>query len=127
MYFAAPIYLGLLVPFPFLRRWFVLGGPLIIVLSMIGSSFANEVPSLVATQGVLYAIGGAMIRSPAYALIHQWFVQRKGLAFGIFLGGSGASGVIFPLTINACLEKFGFRAVLRGYAVIILAMMLPCT
>lgn len=126
MYFVAPIYLGLIVPFPHLRRWLVIAGPLVVAASMIGSSFANDVPSLIATQGVLYALGGGMIHSPTVALVDEWFVQRKGLAYGILLGGSGAAGVVFPLAISAALDRFGFRIALRAYAAIVLVLMLPC-
>jgi hypothetical protein len=36
-----------------------------------------------ATQGVLYAIGGSIAYAPCVIYMDEWFVKRKGLAFGI--------------------------------------------
>jgi hypothetical protein len=44
---------------------------------------SQTVPHLIVSQGVFYAIGGAMCYSPAISFMDEWFVKRKGLAFGM--------------------------------------------
>lgn len=59
---------------------------------MILASFANTVGQLIVTQGVLFAIGGSLVYSPAFLYLDQWFVRKKGLAYGVMWAGAGASG-----------------------------------
>lgn len=47
------------------------------------ASFVNTVRQLIATQGVMYALGGSLLYSPAIIWLDEWFVQRKGVAFGV--------------------------------------------
>jgi MFS family permease len=58
-------------------------GLLIMCLSLGLSSMSQTVPHLIVSQGVFYAIGGAMCYSPAISFMDEWFVKRKGLAFGM--------------------------------------------
>src|SRR5277367_4836471 len=51
--------------------------------ALIAGSFANKVSHLVLSQGVLYAIGGSIVYYPTLAFLDEWFIQRKGLAYGI--------------------------------------------
>lgn len=41
-------------------------------------------------EGVLYAIGGSLLYSPAMFYVDEWFVKKKGLAFGVMWAGVGA-------------------------------------
>jgi MFS family permease len=58
-------------------------GLITMCLSLGLSSLSQTVPHLIASQGVIYAIGGALCYSPVIAFMDEWFVKRKGLAFGI--------------------------------------------
>ena len=55
----------------------------IMVLSLVAASFCNTVPGLLATQSVMYALGGLTLYFPCMQFIDEWFVARKGLAYGI--------------------------------------------
>lgn len=61
-------------------KW--LGIPLM-AAGLIGASFAQTVSHLILTQGVLYAMGGCIIYYPVLMYIDEWFIRRKGLAYGI--------------------------------------------
>ena len=50
---------------------------------MLLSSFASNTTQLIATQGVLYALGGCLTYAPTVQFLEEWFVRRRGLAFGI--------------------------------------------
>jgi hypothetical protein len=58
-------------------------GLLTMCLSLGLSSLSQTVPHLIASQGIFYAIGGALCYCPVVAFMDEWFVNRKGLAFGI--------------------------------------------
>jgi hypothetical protein len=42
---------------------------------------------LVALQGVLYAIGGALLYAPCISYMSEWFVARRGFANGLLFAG----------------------------------------
>lgn len=83
MYLSAPLVFGLLAWYPKSKRLCVLVGLTIMCLSLGLSSLSTTVPHLIASQGVFYAIGGSMCYSPAITFMDEWFVKRKGLAFGV--------------------------------------------
>jgi MFS family permease len=59
------------------------------------------------------------------AWLEEWFVQRRGLAFGIMWSGSSTGGVVIPLLLESLLQRFGFRTTLRIWAVSLLVLSLP--
>ncbi len=69
-----------------------IAGLALTVASLLGASFANTVPQLIGTQGVLYAIGGVLFYSPVIVYMDEWFITRKGLAYGVMWAGSGVGG-----------------------------------
>jgi hypothetical protein len=69
-------------------------GFMIATIVLVAASFASNVVHLIPTQGALYAISGAMLYSPSIFYLDEWFIARKGLAFGIMWAGTGASGLI---------------------------------
>lgn len=83
MYLTAPLTLGVCRLYARWARWTPIMGLLIMCAALAGSSFATTVPQLIATQGVLYAIGGGIAYSPCILYLDEWFVRRKGLAYGI--------------------------------------------
>ena len=76
-------------------KW--LGLPLM-AAGLIAGSFATEVNHLILTQGAIYAFGGCIIYYPTLLFIDEWFIRRKGLAYGImwvcssFIVGREVSG-----------------------------------
>lgn len=93
--------------------------------ALIGASFAQTVNHLILTQGVLYAIGGCIIYYPILTYIDEWFIRRKGLAYGIMWAGTGVGGLTIPFILNALLSRFGFRTTLRIWAVALFIIGLP--
>jgi predicted MFS family arabinose efflux permease len=100
-------------------------GFIVMIISLIAASFANTVPQLIATQGVSYAVGGSLHYFPAYLYIDEWFVQRRGLAYGLFIAGAGASGVGVPLLMEWILHFWGFRIAFRVWALICVLITTP--
>ncbi|KAI7648613.1 hypothetical protein KC318_g17839, partial [Hortaea werneckii] len=125
MYFAAPFVAVAGQRWPQYRRPTMWTGAALIVLSLIGASFCNTVAGLLATEGVLYAIGGVITYFPAIQYIDEWFIMKKGLAYGVVWAGTGSAGIVVPFFSQWLLDSFGFRTTLRVWAIILAVMMTP--
>ncbi|KAL8790614.1 MAG: hypothetical protein Q9213_000461 [Squamulea squamosa] len=125
MYLSCPVLFAVFKRWPQVRRSCTLVGLAINAVAVVAASFATEVPHLIITQGVLYAIGGVMIYCPTILFLDEWFVRRKGLAFGMMWAGTGVSGVVLPFIMSGLLTRFGFRITLRAYAVALVVLALP--
>ena len=82
-------------------------------VALISASFAQNTATLLGTQGVLYAVGGLALYFPAMYMVDEWFVARKGLAFGVVWTGTGVAGAILPFLMQWLLESYRFRTALR--------------
>ncbi|RYP39419.1 hypothetical protein DL768_010713 [Monosporascus sp. mg162] len=89
------------------------------------SSLCTTVTQLIFTQGVLFAIGGCFAYCPCVLYVEEWFVQRKGMAFGIMWSAGGFGGVVLPLLFEVLLTSYGFAAALRIWAGILAALAIP--
>lgn len=94
-------------------------------LSLALGSFSTNVTHLVLSQGVGFGIGGCIAYSPSILYMDEWFVHRRGLAFGITWAGSGVSGLIFPVGLEKLLTNFGYETTLRVIAVLIFLIAAP--
>lgn len=125
MYLGAPVFLTLQRLYPRLFIWAPLTGLLTMCLSLSLSSFSTTVPHLIMTQGVLYSIGGGICYFPCIIYTDQWFVRRKGFAYGVMWSGTGLGGVTIPLLLQWLLGQYGFRTTLRVWAVTLFALTAP--
>jgi hypothetical protein len=55
----------------------------IMAAGLVAGSFAQTVNQLIATQGVVYAIGGSIVYYPTLVWLDEWFIEKKGFAYGI--------------------------------------------
>ncbi|KAF7551387.1 hypothetical protein G7Z17_g5042 [Cylindrodendrum hubeiense] len=117
MYLLMPLAFMALNRYPRLRRWCGPLGLLITVASLTASAFANTIGALIVTQGVLYALGCSLIFSPISLYMDEWFVERKGFAYGVMWAGKSAVGVAMPFLFSALLQRFGLRSTLISWAV----------
>jgi hypothetical protein len=54
---------------------------------------------------------------PIIGMVNEWWIARRGLAFGIITGAAGASGAVMPFIVEALLNKYGYKTTLRVMAV----------
>ncbi|KAL1610737.1 hypothetical protein SLS60_002407 [Paraconiothyrium brasiliense] len=125
MYFASPLVIGFTSTFPHRVQGFSAVGLSLLLLGLVCASFANSVWQLILTQGVLYGIGGSLLYLPSIVYLDEWFIRRKGLAFGIMWAGTGTSGMLVPLLMTWLLEDYGFRTALRIWAIISAILLFP--
>ena len=102
---------------PSQRKSVSLVGLGIIAVALVAASFAEHVFHLIFTQGALYGVGGAMMYNPFIFYLDEWFIERKGLAYGIFWAGAGLCSAIIPFVMEWALSEYGFRMTLRVWAV----------
>lgn len=118
MYLSAPLVSALLAAFPRFIRVCSFVGLAIIIVALVASSFATRVWHLILTQGVMYAIGGGMLYFPTVIYLDQWFVRRKGSAYGVMWAGTGASGLALPFVMDWGLHRYSFSTMLRVWAIV---------
>jgi len=84
-----PITFTLLTRYPRVRRFTGPVGLAITVSSLVLSSFATKVWQLILSQGVLCAIGSGLLFSPTTLYLDEWFIARKGMAYGVMWAKRG--------------------------------------
>ncbi|KAI5242089.1 MFS general substrate transporter [Aureobasidium subglaciale] len=125
LYVSAPFWFVLNKMNPRWRRPSVFVGFVVMIASLIGASFANSVSQLIATQGVMYAIGASMHYYPLFIYLDEWFVQRRNFAFGCICAACGAGGVVIPFALDWVLRTYGFRTALRVWAIVAVVLTTP--
>ncbi len=125
MYIDLPLIIGILRLYPRFARYSSALGIGIMCASLAVSSFSQTTTHLIITQGIFYAIGGSIAYCPCILYMDEWFIKRKGLAYGIMWSGTGLGGVTLPLLLEFFLGKYGFRATLRIWAVALFISTVP--
>ncbi|OJJ06395.1 hypothetical protein ASPVEDRAFT_323137 [Aspergillus versicolor CBS 583.65] len=50
-------------------------------------------------------------------MVNEYWIARRGMAYGILCGASGVSGSVMPFALQTLLAKYGYRTTLRAVAV----------
>lgn len=115
MYLSMPFLFAL-----FTRRWArrrqtaALCGTALTCISFLLSSFSTRVWHLVATQGVMAALGCALIYSPTTLSLGEWFnTSNRAVAYGVVLSCKNIVGSACPFLLRVVLDRYGFRVTLR--------------
>ncbi|KAG9674519.1 MFS general substrate transporter, partial [Aureobasidium melanogenum] len=91
--------------------------------------YYSTLPQFENNNYITYIAGYLIIFYPVVSMVNEWWVTRRGLAWGILLGSSGASGVAYPFINEALLHKYGYKTTLRAMAVATVLMtgpLIPC-
>ncbi|KAF7549735.1 hypothetical protein G7046_g8247 [Stylonectria norvegica] len=123
MYLSMPFMFAL-----FTRRWAhrrraaALGGAALTCISFLLSSFSTHVWHLVATQGVIAALGCALMYSPITLSLGEWFdTSNRAVAYGIVLSCKNIVGSTCPFLTRALLSSYGFRITFIVWAAVVAA------
>ncbi|PWY84696.1 MFS general substrate transporter [Aspergillus sclerotioniger CBS 115572] len=120
LYLLSPVTFTLLTRYPYLQKYCASIGLVLSVGGSLLSSFSTTVWQLIATQGVICGLGNGLVFSPTTLYLDQWFIRRKGLAYGIMWAAKSISGVALPFVASACLDQFGASTTLRAWTVVTL-------
>lgn len=116
-YLGAPFSAALTKRFPRYQKHIIYLGWPICIGGLVAASFADTVGALVATQGVMYGFGFITLTYPIISMVNEYWIARKGMAFGLISAASGASGAVMPFVIQALLTRYGYQTTLRALAV----------
>lgn len=109
-----------------MNRWgcrpVTIAGAILASVCMIASVWANNVTTLYFTIGVGAGLGFGLIYLPAIVSVTTYFEEKRSLATGIAVCGSGFGTFIFAPIINILLGEYGWR----GAMLIISAIVLEC-
>uniref|UniRef100_A0A3P9MAE1 Solute carrier family 16 member 12a n=1 Tax=Oryzias latipes TaxID=8090 RepID=A0A3P9MAE1_ORYLA len=90
----------------------VMLGGLLSSAGLVLSSFASSVEFLYISLGVITGLGFALSYTPAIAIVGKYFVERKALAYGIALSGSGIGTFILAPAVQLLIEHYSWRGAL---------------
>ncbi|KAK2008703.1 major facilitator superfamily transporter, partial [Colletotrichum eremochloae] len=124
-YLGGPLATPFVARFQAWQRHMIIVGWLGCVLSLVIASFTTSVPGLIATQGFLYGVFFLFVNYPLLRMLNEWFVARRGMAYGIMSTGAGCSGVALPFLLESLLSKYGYRITLQVMAAMQLITLLP--
>lgn len=116
-YMAAPFAITLIKRFPQWRRPMIYIGWPICLLGLVAGSFAKTLTALILTQGVTYGVGFVIFYYPILSMVNEFWVQRRGMAYGFLCGASGVSGAVMPFVVQNLLHTYGYPTTLRAIAV----------
>lgn len=125
MYMDICVWFAILKSFPNFRRWATPVGLAIACLALGLGSLSTNTNHLIITQGIMYALGGGLAWTPILFYIEEWWVHRRGFAFGVTMAGLGLSGAVLPLILEWLLHSYGFRTTLRVCALSFVALNFP--
>ncbi|KAJ5793951.1 major facilitator superfamily domain-containing protein [Penicillium paradoxum] len=124
-------YLGAPLTAPFIKRFqkyqrqmIWVGWP-ICILALISGSFASTLETLILTQGVAYGLGFLIFYYPILNMVNEYWVARRGMAYGLLCSASGVSGAVMPFIMENLLNKYGYRTTLRAVAIALVILTGP--
>ena len=103
----------------------VLIGIVIMLLSLILASYARQAWQIVATQGILYGIGGILLNFVHVSIFSEWFDKKRSQAMSIIWLGYRVGGLAFPIICQWLLDQHGYAKTLRVLLAPMLALLLP--
>ncbi|RDI77290.1 hypothetical protein Vi05172_g12708 [Venturia inaequalis] len=115
-YLGAPVVVLLMDWFPgWERMWVWVGWPLCLG-GLVAGSFATTLPGLILTQGVMYGTGFVLFYYPTIHFVNDFWIKRRGFAFGTMCASSALAGIVFPFALEALLNRYGYATTLRVLA-----------
>lgn len=74
---------------------------------------------------MLCAIGSGLLFSPTTLYLDEWFIARKGMAYGTIWAGKSVGGAVFPFIMSSLLSKFGPRTTLLSWSIALFLLTAP--
>lgn len=102
------------------------GGMLVIALGLVLAARADSLRGLMVAYGIIASIGFAISASVAASvLIARWFVERRGLAFGLLESGFGAGQLVVAPASLFVIASLGWRPTLVIFALLLALVFAP--
>ncbi|KAH9900478.1 major facilitator superfamily domain-containing protein [Xylariomycetidae sp. FL2044] len=115
----SPFLLKFIGAYPQYRFHMMWVGTVLVVSSTVGAAFSTTPVQVIMTQGLLYGLSSALLFSPCISFVDEWFLERRGLANGIFFAGPNICASALSPIFSILLARFGQRTTLIAWAVFI--------
>ncbi|KAK8073440.1 hypothetical protein PG994_004339 [Apiospora phragmitis] len=66
---------------------------------------------------VAYGLGFLALYYPILTMVDEYWIARRGMAYGVLCGASGLSGAVMPFALQALLARYGYPTTLRAVVV----------
>src|SRR2546423_2364049 len=99
-------------------RTVTLAGGILFAVANILASFGTMLWHFILMQGLLLGCGTCLSYIPAVTVAPGWYDQRRGLAMGIILSGTGVGGVVWAPLLRFLNAAIGFRNTMRATGVL---------
>jgi MFS family permease len=107
-----------------IRRVVMLGA--VMVAAGLAISSSGSPAALYIGHGVFIGVfGNGCINAPLYVYVARWFDRRRGSAVALISSGQYLAGAVWPVFFTSGIEAFGWRGMMLGYAVFVVAMIVP--
>ncbi|XP_072883506.1 monocarboxylate transporter 12-like isoform X3 [Hemitrygon akajei] len=106
----API--GSIISNRYSTRVAVILGGILATLGLILSSFATCLEYLYLSLGVLTGCGYALAYSPSIAIVGKYFSNKKAMAYGLAMSGSGIGTFVLAPVVQLLIEEYSWRGAL---------------
>ncbi|XP_026172155.1 monocarboxylate transporter 12-B [Mastacembelus armatus] len=90
----------------------VIVGGILSSCGLLLSSFSTSLVLLYFSLGILTGFGFALCYTPAIAMVGRYFRQRKALAYGIAMSGSGIGTFVLAPLVQLFIELYSWRGAL---------------
>ena len=88
-------------------------GGVFCTVSLICSSFVDNMKLLFFTYSLLFGLGSSCVFSAGLVVISQYFKKRQSLATGLLTGGHGGGVLIMGPTLEALIRAIGWKNAYR--------------
>lgn len=102
----------------------ILIGGCLLGLGWFLAGFANTVSLLYLTFGIVGGLGSGLIYNTAIAIAVRWFPDKRGLANGIVVGGSGLAPLLFAPYGSFLIDNMGVASAFKIVGVTLIAIYL---
>ncbi|KAH6639091.1 major facilitator superfamily domain-containing protein [Boeremia exigua] len=115
----SPFLLHLIGSYPESRQYMMWVGMVLVVASSLGAAFSTTALQVIMTQGLMYGLSSGLLFAPCISFVDEWFLQRRGLANGIFFGSANIASAALSPIFARLLQRFGPRTTLIGWTLFI--------
>lgn len=103
-------------------------GPLVIpgcigwIASIFILSFCQDYYQFILGFSILGGISCSMVFNPAFTVLGNWFLKKRGLVTGIAAAGGSVTGIWAPIMLERLFPRLGYGWTIRVFAFILLAL-----
>ena len=107
-------------------RWVIPTGSLLLTVSLVITSWSQNLWHFQLAYGVFAGAGISMLAYVAHSsFLPKWFEQKRGLALGVAMAGGGLGMLIIVPFIETVISTYGWRFGYKVLAAIVLFLVVP--